>query len=417
MDQNITSQNKQYKTTIISNFSIICLSSMEWDEVWTSKQHIMSLLSESNRVYYIERPVSIFALLRPSRWYKLKRWWRKYNRINEKLTIIYPPPIISRGSEFPFISYLFPFFNSLNTMILRRFIKSIKKDFGLEKFIFWSYEPYAGNLIPAIKPFVSVYHCVDDFSSYPGAAGKSLAAAEETLIKNSDIVLVVNKSLLASKTGLNMNTHIIPHGVDIAFLNEVAGSAELPVAKTKGLVFLCFTGTISELLDFKILKHILEERKNFRLFLIGPVAPRFISRFGSFREDLKGLLGTGRAFLLGKKDKKEIPGLLAKMDVCLIPYVLDYHIKNCFPTKMFEYLALGKPVVSVEIPVVREYESVIHIAEGKEQFLSSIDRALETAGDTALMERRKAVARDSTWITRVEQISRLITDHIMNAGK
>ncbi len=51
---------------------IVCVSSLDWGAMWTSKQQIMHRLAQTNRVLYVEEPVTMLAPLKvPARW---RRW-------------------------------------------------------------------------------------------------------------------------------------------------------------------------------------------------------------------------------------------------------------------------------------------------------------------------------------------------------
>ncbi len=52
-------------------------------------------------------------------------------------------------------------------------------------------------------------------------------------------------------------------------------------------------------------------------------------------------------FFLGKRDYSDIPAFGNYFDVCLNFWVMKDWIKNSSPLKIKEYLALGKPVVSI----------------------------------------------------------------------
>ena len=42
----------------LHNQDIICISSVDWEPLWTRKQQVMSRLPASNRILYVEPPVS-----------------------------------------------------------------------------------------------------------------------------------------------------------------------------------------------------------------------------------------------------------------------------------------------------------------------------------------------------------------------
>jgi glycosyltransferase involved in cell wall biosynthesis len=83
-------------------------------------------------------------------------------------------------------------------------------------------------------------------------------------------------------------------------------------------------------------------------------------------------------------------------------------IRNCNPLKMFEYMASGNPIVSVEISEAMQYADVISIAKNKEEFCSAIEWEIEN--DTAERSaKRRRIASEHSWENHVERISRMIT--------
>jgi glycosyltransferase involved in cell wall biosynthesis len=113
-----------------------------------------------------------------------------------------------------------------------------------------------------------------------------------------------------------------------------------------------------------------------------------------------------RVRFLGRVAPADIPALLAGADVCYVGHT-DIH-DDAFrsPLKLYEYLAMGKPVVSSSVP-----DAVATIADGETGFLfeggdvASLGRALRAAMAAPLRvmgaaARREAVARHS-WQARV----------------
>jgi hypothetical protein len=76
-----------------------------------------------------------------------------------------------------------------------------------------------------------------------------------------------------------------------------------------------------------------------------------------------------------------------------------------YPLKMLEYFAAGKPVVSTDIPAVRPYTHVLKVGGTSTEWIAHIENFLrdDTAVESAL---RQDIARDNTWDSRVEEISR-----------
>ena len=114
---------------------------------------------------------------------------------------------------------------------------------------------------------------------------------------------------------------------------------------------------------------------------------------------------------LGAKPVDRVPQYLVNMDVNLMFYRLSGQswVTSGYPLKLHEYLAVGHPVVSVDLPTVRPFADVVRIADGVEDWLSAIQEAL-TAGGRGTVEQRRAVAAANGWDQRVASLDAWLKD-------
>ena len=77
------------------------------------------------------------------------------------------------------------------------------------------------------------------------------------------------------------------------------------------------------------------------------------------------------------------------------------------PLKLYDYLAAGLPVASVDIPAAREFSQYVHLTGDPNKFAQIIEAAL-TDTTTERWQERRAVAAQHTWEARVEQLSEII---------
>ncbi len=87
-------------------------------------------------------------------------------------------------------------------------------------------------------------------------------------------------------------------------------------------------------------------------------------------------------------------------------------VRTVVPTKINEYLATGKPVVSTDIPTVCEFNEehriLITSPAESESFVRAIEQALMLPTDAATVRHRRRVAEQGDWGKRLEEMSRLI---------
>jgi hypothetical protein len=156
-------------STVIQNREIVCLSSLDWDAHWTSKQQIMHRLAESNRVLYVEQPVTMLApFIVHSHWKRWRAVIPRLRQVEPQLWTLTPPPVLPFGNKRPF-------FNRVNQAVIARYVRwAIRKLSFSSDYILWTYLPATVAVLDRLSrgrrgktPGLVLYHCVDERS--PGA--------------------------------------------------------------------------------------------------------------------------------------------------------------------------------------------------------------------------------------------------------
>ncbi|HHI68278.1 MAG TPA: glycosyltransferase, partial [Planctomycetes bacterium] len=112
--------------------------------------------------------------------------------------------------------------------------------------------------------------------------------------------------------------------------------------------------------------------------------------------------------------RESLPAWIEAMDVCLIPWPESRWVKRAFSLKLFEYLALGKPVVSSWTREYLPYRDLLYLARTPGEFEKGIEAALAEGGGRAggkraeLAKRRIEAARANSWDKKVEAFLRAL---------
>ena len=136
------------------------------------------------------------------------------------------------------------------------------------------------------------------------------------------------------------------------------------------------------------------------MLLIGPTAPETTS-------SLEWLTALPNVRWLGPKQYAELPRYVAAFDVGLIPHVANAYTRSCFPLKLYEYLAAGKPVVASGVPELAGMEPDVVLADGARAFVEAVQDALKHDGEADQLRRRQLADRNS-WETKTERLVELV---------
>jgi glycosyltransferase involved in cell wall biosynthesis len=124
---------------------------------------------------------------------------------------------------------------------------------------------------------------------------------------------------------------------------------------------------------------------------------------------LQHLRTCANVHFLGFKSPTDLPAYMSAMDVNVMWYRLgdDVWTAGIYPLKLHEYLAVGRPVVSTDLPVVRAFDDVIRIAANPEDWEHGIAEALAGRA-TGSPEQRRERARQNDWNARAAQLKALV---------
>jgi len=265
---------------------------------------------------------------------------------------------------------------------------------GIAKCISWFVVPHPGFMARRLGEDLCVYYCIDDYASHPGVDPALIGRRDEDLTREADLVFVAPPSLVASKRALNPNTEFSPHGVDVELFVRAADPATEIAAGARDLAHpvIGYFGSLHEWIDFELIEWLARERPQWTFLLIGHVAA-----------DLGVLATLPNVRLAGAQPYATLPQWAKAFDAAIIPYRLNRQTANANPLKLREYLATGKPVVSVRNPEIEKFAEWVHIADDRAAFLAALETSLRD--DTPLAARaRQAVVAGDTWDKRVEAI-------------
>ncbi len=369
---------------------IVYIAVNRWDSITQREQHLLTGLSRTYRVLFVNPPLSFLTILVGKMKGKKRRFRSRIQWVNNQLVIYTPPAFPPFGQKANWI-------RELNTVLLVSLVKGIMERLSFKNVILGMGWPLWRGVVKGLRPLLSYYDCSDDYLTFPGlkANREMLRRSEEELLKAVDLVFCSSQGLLGQKASFRRNSFLIPNGVDMASLGP-KGSEKEPPPDMKRIPkpILGYVGTIGEWLDFNGLIELARARPDWSIVMIGPLTAR---RFSLLVASVPNI------HWLGEKEYKGLPDYLTFFDVCLIPFKIDEFTEKIYPTKFHQYLGTGKPVVSSPLPELVPFSPWVEFYSDAKEMERKVEKSLREDSEEKALERRK-VAGENSWDRRVDSM-------------
>ena len=385
---------------MLNTRDVVLLSTADWDNpFWTNKQHVAAELARRGfRVLYVESlglrqpTLNSRDLRRIAR--RLLRSLRFPRQVRNNLWVWSPLVVPAHGQLWA---------RRVNRLLLRAGIAICTRRLGFRRDILWTYNPLTADVLSLSQFPLVVYHCVDDVKAAPGMPAQAISHAESALVAQADIVFTTAPKLAEIHSRLNRQTYYLPNVADF----EHFSLARSPVTKIPGDLAripeprIGFVGAISRYkLDFDLLRTLAQSHPEWSVVLIGEIGE------GDPWTDVSSLSDLPNLHFLGPRPYSQLPAYLKGFSVGILPSAMNDYTAAMFPMKFFEYLAAGLPVVSVNLPALRDHADVATLASTPQAFIRAIDCELTIGGPP--LSNRLERAQHHTYVSRMDAMLRVI---------
>jgi glycosyltransferase involved in cell wall biosynthesis len=391
---------------VISGRDFIFLSSIEWEPLWQAHQEIASRLARAgNRVLYVENTGVRHPGLRDTArlMARLRAWTRGLR--SHGLRQVAPRLWVSSPLVLP------PFGSPLSRQLNARFLAPLlargARRLGMRDPIVWTYLPTdtAAALIDCLRSprGLTVYSCLADFAELTPDR-EALERWEARILNASDLVFALPGLVEHCRRHAQV-VHPYRSAVSLeAFREPYVAVAADPLRRLVAMPRprVGYVGGLHRHVDLDLLGAIARARPEWSWACVGPrQAP--VAEL----EDLPNV------HLLGPVRHRELAPLIDGFDVCIVPYRDSEFMRTVLPTKIMEYLAMGKPVVSTPLPAARELEDrdgvVMTAPPDPRGFVAALEQALTLPPDG---RHRRAVAAERGWDRELERIGDLLVSRL-----
>lgn len=354
------------KTPVAYDMIVFC--HLRWEFVYQRPQHIISRMSDTQKVLFIEEP-----LQRPVHTQSNGR----LIAVNENLHVLQP-----------YVRSISAIADLLDEYIADRNVNTL-----------WFYSAAFESLSAEFRCSTIVYDCMDELSMFKGASAE-LLEQEKRLLQKSNVVFTGGKSLFDAKSSLHNNVYCFPSSVDFDHFAQAMNGIEVPadIAEIPQPV-VGYYGVIDERIDMPLIENMAEKNPSLSFVMVGPLAK-------ITEEDLPK---APNIHYLGMKSYSELPGYLKAFRVAMMPFAMNDSTRYISPTKTLEFMAGNKPIVSTPVyDVVRDYSHCVAIAPDAQNFSKAIARILEQPAKETLDPAFGAILKATSWDTTVEKMNSIL---------
>lgn len=265
------------------------------------------------------------------------------------------------------------------------------------------------------KGYKIIYEYIDDLS--PELVGSSVLPKNLTekynyMLQDKENVFVVVTAEQLKKDVLEKRGSekliFSTNGVDYNHFQDINANYDYDdcfkkILKEKKKI-IGYYGALASWFDYSMLKYLAELRPEYNIVLLG------IKYDDSY--DKSNIKQQKNIYFLGSKSYNELQNYASKFDVCIIPFIINDITKATSPVKLFEYMALNKPIITTEMDECKKYQSV-YIAKTKEQFVKLIDEAILLNIDNApeYYDILRKEALENTWEKKANLIIEKLKDY------
>lgn len=244
-----------------------------------------------------------------------------------------------------------------------------------------------------------IYEYVDDLNEeLSGESYNDLYERHKHMCQDEEVYVIATATMLKNNIEFNCNKEaaLISNGVDYEHFKycEYDVPEDLQSIRDSYKTVLCYYGALASWFDYDLIKKV-AENKEYAIVLIGQDYDNSLSA--------SGILEINNIFFLGRKEYADLPKYGCNVDVCIIPFLVNDITEATSPVKLFEYMAMEKPIVTTALPECKKYNSVFY-SESHEEFITNIAKSVEAIQSPEYKEIEIKEALENTWKSKCKNM-------------
>lgn len=389
---------------MLTGQSIVYFAQGPWNDLWRPQHQLMSVFARSNKVLYVERR----PFLRPTLSALVRGELENSDLRRPRMEHVADHLYIHRYPTWAPITGA-PLLKGMTRAVSHGSLLRSMRALDMSDPIVWYSLPGMIDMIDDPPARLRIYHAIDEYTSYSNhtdASRRALAQREQALMAAVDAVVVVSQTLYDTKSPYNPHTYLVPNAVNYTSYQAALADPELPpelAAIPEPRVG--YIGLIGDKLDYDMLLNLARNNPQWSLVFLGTV------RLSQQQHVWQTMVDLPNVYHLPAVSVQRVPYYVKGFQAGLMPNLQNLFAENCSPLKLYDYLAAGIPVASIDMPHARPFASHIYLAPTPGDFEQAVRAALADTDPQRRQERRQIAAQE-TWEARAQKLSEIIVERL-----
>ena len=241
--------------------------------------------------------------------------------------------------------------------------------------------------------FITIYDCVDPWDSELGRGW--YRREDEASISRASDVLVASAPTLGEHVErlAGRETTVLPNAFNSKVFHPGAGATR-PSDLPEGSRIALYVGALWYRMDWGLVGAAAAAHEDVQFVFVG-----------DHRREGRGL--PGNCHFLGLKPQADLPGYLAAADVAFLPWNANDVTQATSPLKVYEFMAMGLPVVAPELEPLRGIDGV-RLCATPSDFVAAFDSVGRHNLDDFVAESMRRFSEENSWVSRVDSMLDLV---------
>lgn len=229
------------------------------------------------------------------------------------------------------------------------------------------------------------------------------------MVRRACGVIVINSQLQKIYQRFNQNCLIAHDAVDVSEYKNLPSKeiARKELSLPQSQIIALYAGSVRRMKGVDVVIGAAESMPDVQFYLLGRVY-----------DDIHGMDLPANVQCLGEVTHGQVATYLAAADILLLPHPAGIHSQS--PMKLFEYMAVGTPIIASDLPYHREVlgvEGVGYFAPGDVndfiRVINGLKARYEEMVSAAAFQRTRVL--EYTWEKRGERIATFVDKNIIHA--